>query len=156
MTAHVLYPALDPQYPATLSKKIIDILLRKTMGFEGIVVSDDLEMGAISDHWEIGPATVESLLAGVDLFIIGHDAPRQIEAMDAVHQAVDSGKISTKRLEASLNRLSHLKNFFLKKKEEPTGKKVLQTVGCLNHKEIAEQIYRKVGLKQSGNKDQMK
>ena len=156
MAAHVLYPALDPQYPATLSKKIIDILLRKTMGFGGVVVSDDLEMGAITNHWKIGPATVKSLLAGVDLFIIGHDASRQIEAMDAVHQAVDSGEISTKRLETSLARVYHLKNSFLKKKEEPTGKKILQTVGSLNHRQISEQIYRKVGLKQSGNKDQTK
>lgn len=147
MTAHVLYPSLDPRYPATLSKKIIDALLRKTMGFEGVVVSDDLEMGAITDHWDIGPATVKSLLAGVDLFIIGHDAQQQIEAMDAIHQAVASGKISKKRLEVSLNRLFQLKNSFLKKKEEPKGKALLDAVGCLNHKEIAERIYRKVDLK---------
>jgi len=109
------------------------------MGFEGVVVSDDLEMGAITDHWEIGP--------------IGHDDQRQTEAMDAVHQALVSDKISTKRLEVSLNRLLQLKNSFLKKKEKPTGKNLLQTVGCLNHREIAERIYRKVDLKKQKPKE---
>src|SRR5512139_3951450 len=70
MTAHVLYPALDPDQPATLSRRILTELLRHEMGFRGVLVSDDLEMRAISDHHGIGAAAVATLQAGADVLLI--------------------------------------------------------------------------------------
>ncbi len=145
MTAHVLYPALDPKYPATLSKKISHTLLRHTMGFEGLVVSDDLEMGAITHQWGMGQASVRAISAGVDLLLICHDHKRQVDGMEAVIQAVQSGKIPQSRLEASLNRVIQLKSDFLRKEEGATKKQAGKTVGCLQHQQISERINREVG-----------
>jgi len=144
MTAHVLYPALDSKYPATLSKKITHTLLRHTLGFEGVVVSDDMEMGAISHHWERGKASVRAILAGVDLLLICHESKRQIEGMESVIRAVESGKIPKTRLEASVKRILNLKTSFLKKEKGWTRKQAIQTVGCSQHQHISERITTQV------------
>jgi beta-N-acetylhexosaminidase len=146
MTAHVLYPSLDAKYPATLSKKITHTLLRQSLGFEGVVVSDDMEMGAISHHWEMGKASVKAILAGVDLLLICHESKRQIEGMESVFRAVDSGKIPQHRLEASLKRILLLKDRFLKKEKGWTKKQAIQTVGCSQHRHISERINTQVAL----------
>ena len=113
MTAHVLYPALDQTMPATLSSRILTTLLRQEMGFTGLIISDDLEMNAITDHWSIGEAAIHSLQAGADLLLICHHQDRQTEAIEAVQKAVDQGILSRDRIESSLARLNHLKDQFL-------------------------------------------
>lgn len=72
MTAHVAYLALDPGVPATLSPRVVQGLLRDTLGFRGVVVSDDLEMGAITRHLDVGEAAVRALLAGCDGLLMDH------------------------------------------------------------------------------------
>ncbi|HZA14015.1 MAG TPA: beta-N-acetylhexosaminidase, partial [Myxococcaceae bacterium] len=72
MTAHVLFDAIDPEVPATLSAQVLDGLLRRELGFAGVLVSDDLEMKAITDHFGIAEAAVRGALAGVDLFLVCH------------------------------------------------------------------------------------
>jgi beta-N-acetylhexosaminidase len=86
MTAHVVYPSLDRTAPATLSARIIGRLLRKDLGFNGVVVTDDLEMKAISQ--EPGEAAVRAIEAGADLIILGHEEAKQRKALDAVQKAV--------------------------------------------------------------------
>jgi beta-N-acetylhexosaminidase len=105
MTAHVLYPALDPQHPATLSEAILLDLLRDRLGFRGVLVSDDLEMRAISDHWDVAEAAVATLAAGVDLLLICNDLTGAVAAAAAIEQAVLEGRLPEDRLTEAATRV---------------------------------------------------
>ena len=114
MTAHVIFEALDSKVPATMSQQVMTGLLRKELGFNGVIVSDDLEMKAIADHFSVERATVESLAAGVDYFLICHHAEVQRRSIEAVVAAVRSGSLSearideaTVRVEALVKRFAH-------------------------------------------------
>lgn len=105
MTSHVIFPALDPDRPATFSSIIQTSLLRKELGFEGLLLTDDLEMGAIVRHGRVGSAAVKAVEAGADLALICHRADRIIEARDELARAVRAGLIPTRRLDATSARL---------------------------------------------------
>ncbi|MGA9521601.1 MAG: beta-N-acetylhexosaminidase, partial [Myxococcaceae bacterium] len=99
MTAHVMFDAIDPQVPATMSPAVLDGVLRRELGFDGVLVSDDLEMKAIADNYGIGEAAVLGAIAGVDLFLVCHRAAIQREAIEALVHAVESGRIARSRIE---------------------------------------------------------
>ena len=101
MTAHLLLPALDPQRPATLSPAVLDGLLRRDLGFDGLIVTDALVMEAIASRWGAGEAAVLALEAGADLVLMPADAEAALEAIVA---AVRSGRLPEGRLEESLAR----------------------------------------------------
>src|SRR4030067_3344704 len=84
MTAHVLYPALDRECPATLSRKILTGLLREQLSFRGMVFSDALEMKAITRHYGIGRAAVMALSAGCDAVLVCRGEGGQAEAAAAL------------------------------------------------------------------------
>jgi len=113
MTAHVLYQALDEKRPATLSPTIIGRFLREELHYDGVVLTDDLEMHAIIDHYGIGDATIQAIQAGCDMPLICKDRNRVVAAMTAVDKAVADGDISTGRLAQSLARIRRVKERFL-------------------------------------------
>jgi beta-N-acetylhexosaminidase len=106
MSAHIVVPALDatPSLPVTLSKKVMTDLLRGELGFTGIVVSDDLEMGALASVGEARAGLI-ALEAGVDYLLFRFDESAQIEGHRIIVDAVKNGKISAARLDASVSRL---------------------------------------------------
>ena len=113
MTAHIFNRRLDPDYPATLSKATITGLLRQKLGFNGVVVSDDLQMGAIRLHYSFETAVEKAILAGVDVLDICNEAvydpdaaPRTIEL---VTRLVQQGVISEERINSSYYRIMALK-----------------------------------------------
>jgi beta-N-acetylhexosaminidase len=142
MTAHVVYPALDAERPATLSPAILTGLLREQWGFDGVVVTDDLEMHAIVDHHGIGDAAVQALLAGADILLICKDRGRAVTAMEAVRKAVEDGTIPTDRLEASVRRIVHLKQTFLHSHLPPDPSIAQLVVGCRTHQVLLDTIRR--------------
>jgi len=101
MTAHLLLEALDGERPATLAPAVLDGLLRRELGFEGLVVTDALVMEAITAHHGPGEAALLAFTAGADLILMPADADAAIDALVA---AIDSGAIPRQRLEASLER----------------------------------------------------
>jgi beta-N-acetylhexosaminidase len=105
LVAHLHCPALDPDLPSSLSPAVIGDLLRGELGFEGLVVSDDLEMRAVLDRYDIGEACVRFLEAGGDLLLICRDAERQRTAIGAVAAAVRSGRLTEARLGSALRRV---------------------------------------------------
>ncbi len=109
MTAHILVPALDPVYPATLSHSILTGLLREKLGYEGVVVSDDLEMHAVADRYSIRELVRLGLLAGVDLFLVCKELDKTREAINAAHDLVDQGEVPKKRVLEALGRVAKLK-----------------------------------------------
>jgi beta-N-acetylhexosaminidase len=110
MTSHPLYPNLDPEprTPATFSRLIVDDYLRGQVGYRGVVVSDDLEMGAIADLCPIGEATVRAAAAGHDLLLVCHTEAAQRAAHQALLAAYRGGALPVRSLERSVSRLDAL------------------------------------------------
>jgi beta-N-acetylhexosaminidase len=114
MTAHVFNRRLDERHPATLSRATISGLLRRDLGWNGPVVSDDLRMGAIEQHYGLDEAAVLALDAGVDLLLIADDRLPDGRsaagvALAAVRGALQSGRLDPARVEAALERVSRLR-----------------------------------------------
>jgi beta-N-acetylhexosaminidase len=110
MTAHVFNRHLDRRYPATLSRATLEKVLRGTLGFDGLVVSDDLRMGAIEQQYGVGAAAVRALAAGVDVLIIADDRlpdGRSAAAvvLAALREALADGRLSADRVASALARL---------------------------------------------------
>lgn len=99
MLAHVVFSAINPALPASMSREIVTDLLRKRLGYRGLVVSDDLEMAAIVDHYGIAEAVVQGVAAGVDLFFVCHTVERINEAIEALVRAEESGRLSATQIE---------------------------------------------------------
>ncbi len=109
MTSHVVLPAFDDVVPVTFSRNIVHGLLREELGYEGVCVSDDLEMGAIVRGWGIPEAAVRAAAAGHDLMIVGHRAPEiGLEVAETLDQAVVSGRLDAVEHEASQARVAKL------------------------------------------------
>ncbi len=107
MTAHVVYPAWDADRPATFSPTIMNDVLRKTLHFEGLIMSDDLEMQAIKDKVESIPEL--GTRAGVDIFLICHDLEKVNTLQDAMNQNIESGVIPRTTIDQSLARIFKVK-----------------------------------------------
>ena len=102
MTTHVRCPALDEKEPATFSSKIVDGILRKTLGFEGLVVTDDMEMGGIVNYFGIEEACGKAFLAGHDLILLCHSQERQARVLEYFEKKIEMGEISEERIEQSV------------------------------------------------------
>jgi beta-N-acetylhexosaminidase len=109
MVGHLLLPQIDETNPASLSGKVITNLLRKEMKFDGVVITDDMTMGGITKHNDIGEAAVKSVLAGVDILLVGHDYEQQIQVLQTLKKRVEDGTVSEKRLDESVYRIAKLK-----------------------------------------------
>jgi len=108
MTAHVLFEAIDATVPATLSRTVVTGLLREQLGFDGLVITDDFEMQAIADRFEVGEAAVRAIEAGCDHVLVCHRIDRQRRVIEALAQAVRTGRLSMDRVKKSANRLAAL------------------------------------------------
>lgn len=109
MTAHVMFPALDPSAPATLSDRVLKTLLRQEIGYQGVVVSDDLEMKAIADHFGLEEAVERALLAGCDAFLLCHREDLQRRAWDALVHAAENQSAVRSRVAEAAARIAALK-----------------------------------------------
>jgi len=112
MTTHIAFPTVtgDAERPATLSERVVTGLLREELGFEGVVVTDCMEMNAIADGVGTPEAAVRAVEAGCDLVTVSHTPATQRAAIEAVVEAVASGRISETRIDASVGRILGAKN----------------------------------------------
>jgi beta-N-acetylhexosaminidase len=110
MTAHVVFDALDPTRPATLSPAVMR-LLRERVGFEGCAISDDLEMKAVAEHFPLEQAAPGAVLAGVDALLVCHHADVQHRAIDLVRAAAERGEIPAPRIAEARARVARLLRF---------------------------------------------
>ncbi|MGO4544049.1 beta-N-acetylhexosaminidase [Paenibacillus sp. 2TAB23] len=109
MVAHLLIPKLDKTYPASLSKTIVTDLLREELGYDGVVITDDMTMGGITEHFDVGESAVRSIQAGTDIILIGHDYKTQISVIKALKLAARDGAIAKEMLDKSVYRILSLK-----------------------------------------------
>jgi beta-N-acetylhexosaminidase len=114
MVAHVFNKKLDAKYPATLSKKTVNGLLRKKLGFNGVVITDDLQMGAISKKYGLKTTLQLAINAGDDILLFGNQLdPRKVVStkrlVETIKELVKEGKVSTDRIDRSYARIGRLK-----------------------------------------------
>lgn len=109
MMGHLIYPAIDPERPASLSPHAVR-LLREELGFDGVIVSDDLSMAGASGEGTVSDAAVAAVKAGVDLLIISGAAQEQADAYEAVVAAIEAGEIPEERITRSVRRVVGIKN----------------------------------------------
>ena len=109
MVSHAMYPQIDPDYPSSLSKKIITDWLRKDLGYKGVVVTDDMDMGALAKHYTFGDMAVQSIQAGSDILLVCHEYEHMQAAYNGLMKAVKDGTISKERLDASVKRILLMK-----------------------------------------------
>jgi beta-N-acetylhexosaminidase len=110
MVSHLLYPQIDNTFPASLSPKFITSILRENLGFEGLVIIDDLKMNALEEWYTLEEAVKYSFQAGADMFIISGYQEDQVRARNALLTAVQSGEITEERLNQSVVRILKFKN----------------------------------------------
>ena len=137
MTAHVVYPALDPDRPASLSPIIMHDLLRQRLGFHGVIVSDDLEMGAIARTLPLEDACVRALAAGADMLLICHSLDRALPARDACERALNDGRLRHTHLREAHDRIRRLKRRFAARPDVPP-----RPIGASEHIKLAAAILR--------------
>lgn len=147
LVGHALYPALDSENPSTISSKVQTSLLREELGYSGLILSDDLEMGAVTVQDSIGSFAVKAIKAGTDVVLVCHTPEKQKEVYDAILEAINSGEISKQRIKESLMRVVTLK---LKYKIDQNNQVVLpgesSIINIPAHRKDAELINEKLGL----------
>jgi beta-N-acetylhexosaminidase len=111
MLAHIRYAAIDPQWPASLSARVVQDLLRKEMGYEGVVITDDLDMGAIVRHYTDALLMERIACAGVDIALICHKGARRDRALDHLKRALEKHS-RTEEHQNSVARILALKHRF--------------------------------------------
>lgn len=114
MTAHVTFPAIEPEplLPATMSQRVLQGLLRDELGFRGIIITDDLFMGAISKSHGLAEAAIRSINAGADIVLMCHNPDDQVIATKAVWEAARSGRIAMYTIDSSVRRVLSAKALF--------------------------------------------
>jgi beta-N-acetylhexosaminidase len=154
MTAHVLVTALDEQRPATLSPRIVKEILRDELGYQGVIVSDDLEMKALSRSGTAGEVAVAALNAGCDVVLIcSGEVDCQAAVLETLIHAVESGGLAASRVEDALSRHRRAKESFLRPRggkpsvsplaqtwRPPTSAALRAIIGSDSHRAIADRM----------------
>jgi beta-N-acetylhexosaminidase len=109
MIAHILLPKIDPMNPASFSKTIITDVLRNSLRFNGVVITDDITMGAIAKNYNVGEAAVKSLNAGTDIILVCHDFEKETEVLKAIKNSVLDGTLSEQDIDEKVYRILKLK-----------------------------------------------
>jgi beta-N-acetylhexosaminidase len=136
MTAHILLPKIDPENPASLSRMMLDGVLRNRLEFGGVILADDLGMGAIAKQYGPGEAAVRTLLAGTDIAMLCHDWSAVAPAIAAVRDALEGGRLNENECRASLERIEQV----CQQSEPQEARPPLERLGSKENKSLAEAI----------------
>ncbi len=143
MAAHVFFPAIEttPELPSTLSPAVLTGLLRDQLGFKGVIITDDMEMGAIRESFAPGEAAVRAVKAGTDIVLMASRPSDHQAALQAVQQAVKDGQITEERLNQSVRRVLELKQRYgLLESVQVDPTKVKDQVGTAANLAVAQKI----------------
>ena len=139
MTAHILLSRIDADHPATLSRTVLSIL-RDELGFDGVIVSDDLEMAAVADAYPIEELVRMGLEAGVDLFLICHSPDKQAAAFEALVRLAEEDPAVLERLRQSHARVVTLKRGLLAPGPWEPDPESLAKLNCEAHRKVVEAV----------------
>jgi beta-N-acetylhexosaminidase len=135
MTAHIVNEALDP-VPATMSKKTLDGILRKKLGFQNVLISDDLEMKAVADNYNLADIIEKSFRASVDMFIMGHDLAKNQEAIGILQHLIDTDEEIKALSIKSAQRIDQLRKRYQGKPSPPDISMAQKVIRSSPHLEL--------------------
>jgi len=136
MTAHILLPQIDPESPASLSRILLDEVLRRDLGFRGVILADDLGMGAIAKRYGPDEASVRTLRAGTDIAMLCHDWSAVAPAIAAVEKARKENSFAQEEWDASLERIERVCAQTDSREPQPE----IGAIGCEEHRKLAMEI----------------
>ncbi len=140
MTAHVVAAALDNERVASLSRTVVSDVLKGSLGFEGVVISDDLGMKAVSASLPLADAAVAAVAAGCDVVLLCNDRPDdQVAAIETLIRAVEAGTIPETRIDDAFGRQRRVKERFADSFRRPPAD-ALDLVGCARHQDVAREM----------------
>lgn len=137
MSAHILLPHIDPQKPGTLSATFMKDYLRGHLGYRGIIVSDDMEMQAITDHYGIDEAPILALEAGCDLLCYRSEE-KTLQAIESIRGALASGRLDSNKLQESINRIRNVRKEITLAMNDSTLESRLALIGCEDHAQVIQ------------------
>ena len=137
MSAHVIFRPIDDKFPATLSEPVLNGLLRKRLMYDGVIISDAMDMKAIADHFGFDDAIVLGARAGIDLFMLCHSHEQQYRAIEVLAKAMENGELSKQRVAEAGERLDRL---FAKFVKPPTRGKLPDFIGSAEHRAVAQRV----------------
>jgi len=143
MSAHIKLPQIDPEWPATMSSKIMNGILREKLGYRNLVMTDDLEMKAISKHFGVAQAAIQSAKAGVNMFMYCSNLQMQIEGFEALAKAFTDKVVPQEHLEWSYKKVMELKKEYLMPYKPVDLNGLGKVVGHPDHLKLSKQIARK-------------
>jgi beta-N-acetylhexosaminidase len=134
MSAHVIFEAIDPTYPATMSRPVLNGLLREKLGFvDGVILSDDLGMKAVAAHFPLEHVLIRGANAGIDQFLMADDANDRNRAIDMLTKAVQRGDVPAETIDAANHRLDRLYERYVR---PPVRGPVSAVFGCDEHQRL--------------------
>jgi beta-N-acetylhexosaminidase len=140
MTAHILLPQIDPKNPASLSRTMIDGVLRRRLRFKGVILADDLGMGAIAKRYGAGEAALQTLRAGTDVAMLCHDRSAVAPSIAAVRSARQEGRFDEVEWRASLDRVEHA----CARAEAPGLWPSIDILGSKENQRLAQEIHARL------------
>lgn len=144
MVAHILFPHLDSDAPSTFSKPIITDILRNELGYDGVVITDDMTMGAIVEHYDIAEAALASVQAGTDIVMVCHDDEKKARVIEALHRAAASGVITEQRIDESVYRILKLKEKYSLSDEPVSGPIDVEAINRAIESFLSELAFRQL------------
>lgn len=147
MISHLKYSSLNPDLPATLSSEVQTNLLRKELRFDGIIMTDSMQMGAVTKNYDLAEACLKAILAGSDVVLVPYEPERQKEVYEKILDAARKGKLSESRINDSVGRIleAKMRNNFWEKINMPV-EKIDEKVGTSSHRNDLKTIKKALGL----------
>ncbi|MCB0421420.1 MAG: beta-N-acetylhexosaminidase [Bdellovibrionales bacterium] len=140
MTAHIKFTAVDPEWPATLSKKFLTDIIRDEFRYKNAVISDDLDMKALRNHYKIDEIALKAIDAGCDLLLYCNEPDSPKIALEACHKALGDGSLSAARIEESISRIVKIKEKWLKEPDPLPWNEAKLLIGHPEHLKLAQAI----------------
>lgn len=140
MTSHILFPKVDPKYPASLSEVFVQKILREHCRFRGLVVTDDLDMGALRKNFSIEDIAVQAVKAGSDVLLYCNEPLSPVKAMDAIIGATAQGVLNKPELEARIKRIQQFKKDTIQNPDPISFEEAQKVISNTETKELAAAI----------------
>jgi beta-N-acetylhexosaminidase len=143
MTAHILLPQIDPDFPASISPAVLGGMLRRDLHFEGVILADDLGMGALARRYGCAKSAVMTLDAGSDIAMLCHDSSVVPGVIDAVTAALGDGRLDREHCSLSRSRVARLReNIRATERSAPP----IEIIGCPAHRALAQEIQSRLDV----------
>jgi beta-N-acetylhexosaminidase len=140
MMAHIRFPKIDPKWPATLSEIMIKDLLRKELRYRNLVITDDLDMGALAKNYDRAEIPVRAIEAGNDVLLYCNEFDRPEIALNSIEKALKDGRLTAKQIDEAYNRIAAVKKEAILKPDPLPWTQAVKQVGSEEHHRLAEGI----------------